>query len=196
MKDVAKGGEEREKDTVGSAARRGAYRKPWGLVVGIVLFLAASAYYIWWTNSPTTPSEAAASEAAVPVSEVYPRPNPAATKDVADPPKYPAGHDSLPPTTEVAVGEAAETSRAPEPSSREVVYVVNAGEFGSRGAAQRRVEELRQGDFEARVVAPDGDHPSYRVVAGEYRSRSAAQRAASSIGFILEISTSVEERVR
>ncbi len=74
------------------------------------------------------------------------------------------------------------------------VYVINAGEFKTKGSAQFRISELRQGNYAARLIEPDSEDGMYKVVVGEYQNEGYAKSVAQSMGFILEIRASVEEK--
>ena len=73
-------------------------------------------------------------------------------------------------------------------------YVINAGEFRSKGSAQFRISELRQGNYPARLIEPASPDGMYKVVVGEYQKESTARSVAQSMSFILEIKASVEEK--
>ncbi len=73
-------------------------------------------------------------------------------------------------------------------------YQVVAGRFKSRGSAQMRIRELRQGNYPARLVESSSADAPYEVVVGEFKSYNRAKSKANEIGFILEIEASVEEK--
>ncbi len=83
---------------------------------------------------------------------------------------------------------------APSAPSAGIVYVINAGEFKSKGSAQFRISELRQGNYAARLIEPTSPDGMYKVVVGEYQKESTARSVAQSMSFILEIRASVEEK--
>lgn len=83
---------------------------------------------------------------------------------------------------------------APIATTGGTVYVINAGEFKSKGSAQFRISELRQGNYAARLIEPTSPDGMYKVVVGEYQNESTAKSVAQSMSFILEIRASVEEK--
>lgn len=82
----------------------------------------------------------------------------------------------------------------PTTTTAGTVYVINAGEFKSKGSAQFRISELRQGNYAARLIEPASPEGMYKVVVGEYQKESTAKSVAQSMSFILEIRASVEEK--
>ncbi len=106
--------------------------------------------------------------------------------------------DSSPTPENIPVPTAPSPTRpaaAPTPAASEgTVYVINAGEFKSKGSAQSRISELRQGNYAARLIEPTSEGGMYKVVVGEYQNESTARSVAQSMSFILEIRASVEEK--
>lgn len=83
---------------------------------------------------------------------------------------------------------------APSATTGGTFYIINAGEFKSKGSAQFRISELRQGNYAARLIEPASPDGMYKVVVGEYQKESTAKSVAQSMSFILEIRASVEEK--
>ncbi|WP_373515233.1 SPOR domain-containing protein [Persicitalea sp.] len=96
--------------------------------------------------------------------------------------------------TPVSAPSPAPPTVAPASSGGGTVYVINAGEFKTKGSAQFRVSELRQGNYRAQLIEPTSPDGIYKVVVGEYQNEETAQTVARSMSFILEIKASVEER--
>jgi hypothetical protein len=76
----------------------------------------------------------------------------------------------------------------------ETTYYIIAGEFEDKLTANKRMQEIRQGNYPAKIIEPTGQNAMYRVVAGEYKNQTAAQSKAEALGFILEIKTRVEKK--
>lgn len=93
-----------------------------------------------------------------------------------------------------ATPSPASPATAPTASTGGTVYVINAGEFKSKGSAQFRMGELRQGNYAARLIEPASPDGMYKVVVGEYQKESTARNVAQSMSFILEIRALVEEK--
>lgn len=192
---------------------------PWWLVIVLLLGLVAMASYIAWINADTlknrlnyvsdfwdsrdseaellSPAPAADSGASwenAPLDEGTLAPDsearewksgqePAQVTPVseADPTVFPApGVDQPAP---------AATITAPEPG-----YYIKAGEFTSRRAALARISELRQGNYWGEVIEPDSAGGTYMVAVGEFASFNKAKEKARTIGFILDIRTSVVKK--
>lgn len=97
------------------------------------------------------------------------------------------------PTTNPTPSPAPPTT-VPTATTAGTFYVINAGEFKSKGSAQFRISELRQGNYAARLIEPSSPDGMYKVVVGEYQNESTAKSVAQSMSFILEIRASVEEK--
>lgn len=102
----------------------------------------------------------------------------------------PVNNNPVPP----AAPSPASPATAPTASTAGTIYVINAGEFKSKGSAQFRMSELRQGNYTARLIEPASPDGMYKVVVGEYQKESTARNVAQSMSFILEIRASVEEK--
>ncbi|GAB3177195.1 SPOR domain-containing protein [Telluribacter humicola] len=79
---------------------------------------------------------------------------------------------------------------APAANTR-TVYYVQAGSFKSRSNAVYRQRDLKGGGYRAQIHDPQQAGGNYTVTAGPYQNFKVAQDEAESIGFILEIKTSV-----
>lgn len=77
------------------------------------------------------------------------------------------------------------------PESVQPEYYIKAGEFKSKSSALFRVSELRQGNYSAKIIEPDSPGGTFVVTVGEYTSYTKARAQARTIGFILDIRTSV-----
>lgn len=77
------------------------------------------------------------------------------------------------------------------PESVQPGYYIKAGEFKSKSSALFRVRELRQGNYSAKIIEPDSPGGTFVVTAGEFTSYTKARAQAQTIGFILDIRTSV-----
>ncbi len=97
------------------------------------------------------------------------------------------------PTTNPTPSPAPPTT-VPTATTAGTFYVINAGEFKSKGSAQFRISELRQGNYAARLIEPSSPDGMYKVVVGEYQNESTAKSVAQSMSFILEIRASVEKK--
>lgn len=82
----------------------------------------------------------------------------------------------------------------PVPTNQTTSYHIIAGEFKQKSAATRRLQELRQGNYSAKLMAPGDQGGMYRVVVGEFKNQKTAQTEAKALGFILEIKTRVEKK--
>ncbi len=80
------------------------------------------------------------------------------------------------------------------PESVQPGYYIKAGEFKSRSSALYRVSELRQGNYSAKIIEPDSPGGTFVVTAGEFTSYTKARAQARTIGFILDIRTSVVKK--
>jgi len=80
------------------------------------------------------------------------------------------------------------------PVPAEAGYYIKAGEFKSRSSALFRISELRQGNYPAKIIEPASVGENYIVSAGEFTSYSKAKEQAKTIGFILDIRTSVVKK--
>lgn len=84
---------------------------------------------------------------------------------------------------------------APETPKREktgeTLYYVLVGTFKSEAAAQNLKNEVKQGGYTVKILAPETPGDTYKLTAGVYRNFKAAQDQAESIGFILDVKTSV-----
>lgn len=82
----------------------------------------------------------------------------------------------------------------PVPANQTTSYHIVAGEFKQKPEATRRLQELRQGNYSAKLMAPSDQGGMYRVVVGEFKNQKTAQTEAKALGFILEIKTRVEKK--
>lgn len=71
------------------------------------------------------------------------------------------------------------------------VYYVQAGSFKDRNSARQRQRELMGGGYQVKIQDADPAGGNYQVTTGPYQNYKQAQDAAQSIGFILEIKTSI-----
>ncbi|GHB58808.1 SPOR domain-containing protein [Persicitalea jodogahamensis] len=126
----------------------------------------------WAETSPTTTAST--------LDDEFTAGNTPAPESIATPVAPPPARPVTAPTTP-AVSEG-------------TVYVINAGEFKTKGSAQFRIGELRQGNYAARLIEPSSPDGMYKVVVGEYKNESTAKSVAQSMSFILEIRASVEEK--
>lgn len=83
---------------------------------------------------------------------------------------------------------------AVEVTAAEPGYYIKAGEFSSRRAALARISELRQGNYWGKLIEPDSAGGTYIVSVGEFTSFNKAKEKARTIGFILDIRTSVVKK--
>ncbi|GAB2799938.1 hypothetical protein GCM10027275_52400 [Rhabdobacter roseus] len=123
----------------------------------------------------------------------------------------PAEDDTLPMLAEASASEPTDNWDAPAPSTeeprevpapsqsvapvapapappRETQYFVLGGTFNSRESARPRQTELLNGGYRAEIQEAGG---TFQVLTGPYDNYKAAQDKAESIGFILEIKTSI-----
>lgn len=80
---------------------------------------------------------------------------------------------------------------SPQTLPKEVIYYVVVGRFESQNSAQSLQHELAQGGYTSKMLPPDDEDNTYRLTAGAYRNYKAAQDQAASIGYILDLSTTV-----
>jgi len=107
------------------------------------------------------------------------------------------------PTKSIEIQDTDSTTVTPEKTSQPVVsqpqttktaetlYYVVAGNFSSKVAANRLKQELSQGGYPTQILDPEKKGEPYKVVAGVFRNYKAAQDQAESIGFIMDIKTTV-----
>jgi hypothetical protein len=188
---------------------------PWWLVIVLGLGLVGSACYIAWMNSalpgdrkdflsfflgPRTsgtqtvaPDSSAIRENSL-LSVTTLDTDSAASGWAANPEATPGTPDTV--LTQVPPASAAFNTAIPDavPSAAGSGYYIKAGEFKSKSSAQFRVSELRQGNYSAKIIEPDSSGGTFVVTAGEYTSYSKAVAQARTIGFILDISTSVVKK--
>lgn len=197
-------------------------RKPWWLVVLIVIALLVFGVYIRNTNAPVagqrenfwslfksdksgladslSANQDALSSGNGPLAEVGPveKADGAYTADGWETTETP---DALPDLKENSSGQTTTSPTAPESpadvgptsASSEITYRIIAGEFKDKKEATKRMQEIRQGNYPAQVIEnPTGN---YQVVAGEFKSMRIAESKAEALGFILEIKTRVEKKV-
>ena len=200
-----------------------ASNKPWWLVIFILVLLAGFMFYIKFLNSPAAkeyrsfwaylvepkPTEVLSDSVAAPADDIavlFGADSATTSTDAGFGDDWAETSPPTATTTPQNDGFAAGSSGAsenrptpppaasPPPARQGTGFVINAGEFKTKGSAQFRVSELRQGNYPARIVEPASPDGMYKVVVGEYQSESTAQSVARSMGFILEIRTSVEPK--
>lgn len=187
---------------------------PWWLVVVLLVGLVGMAAYIAWMNSvtlknrmnylsefigsrkaeaellsptPTADSVAAWENSLLNSGALSPDSEDQEWKSSPEP--LLPSTDSDPNQTPNPVSDFKETTPVAAPA--ESGYFIKAGEFSSRRAALERVKELRQGNYWGKVIEPDSAGGTYLVSVGEFTSFNKAKEKARTIGFILDIRTSV-----
>jgi cell division septation protein DedD len=84
----------------------------------------------------------------------------------------------------------------PQPTkTTETLYYVIAGSFKTKAAANQFKQELSQGGYSIQILEPEKEGETYKVAAGIFRNYKAAQDQAESIGFIMDIETTVFKKV-
>jgi polysaccharide biosynthesis transport protein len=82
--------------------------------------------------------------------------------------------------------------QSPKPEKTgETLYYVLVGTFKSEAAAQNLKNEVKQGGYNVKILTPETPGDTYKLTAGVYRNYKAAQDQAESIGFIMDVKTSV-----
>lgn len=187
---------------------------PWWLVIVLVLVLVGLGSYIAWMNSAlpgnrmdflsffqeprTSGTQTVAPDSLAIWEDSLLNENAFVTDSTAQ------GLQAIPGAT--VVGDTALTSVPPvsptvnaaipaaAPESFKPGYYIKAGEFKSRSSAQYRVSDLRQGNYPAKIIEPDSSGGTFIVSAGEFSSYNKARAQARTIGFILDIRTSVVKK--
>ncbi|MCU0339229.1 MAG: SPOR domain-containing protein, partial [Spirosomaceae bacterium] len=77
---------------------------------------------------------------------------------------------------------------------KKVAYYVFFGNFKSSEAANGLKRDLAQGGYSTKMLPPDNESDSYQLVAGPFKSQRRAKEQAQSIGYILDLQTSVIKR--
>ncbi|WP_247232480.1 SPOR domain-containing protein [Telluribacter sp. SYSU D00476] len=133
-----------------------------------------------------------------------PAPAPVESKPLEVKPAEPVASEAAPPKaapTKVApareapakvapVAEKPVAEKAPAAEGK-TVYYIQAGSFKDRNNAALRQRDLMGGGYRAKIHDPQQPGGYYTVTAGPYQNFKVAQDEAESIGFILEIKTSV-----
>ncbi len=190
---------------------------PWWLVIVLVLGLLGSVFYVAWMNSDLVGDRrdflpfflkprTSGTQIVVPESDSLAvwensllNANALDSESTAQ-----EWHNNLKATTGIPdtaltrVPPSFSTIPPPVPEATPVPavpgYYIKAGEFRSRRSALFRVSELRQGNYWAKIIEPDSSGGVFIVSAGEYKSFKKARAQARTIGFILDIRTSVVEK--
>ena len=193
---------------------------PWWLVVVLILGLVGMAAYIAWMNSATLKnrmnylseflgsrkSEAELLSSMPTVDSVAAWEKLLLNAGTLAPDSGAQGWKSGPEPTQISTDS--EPNQKPPPvsdfnkpapiatttSAAEPGYYIKAGEFTSRRAALERVSELRQGNYWGKVIEPDSAGGTYIVSVGEFASFTKAKEKARTIGFIMDIRTSVVKK--
>ena len=190
---------------------------PWWLVIVLMLGLGGMAAYIAWMNSATlknrmgyitdfmksrnseaelvSPTPSADSVAAWENSLL----NSGTLATDSETQDWKSDSEPTQEATNPETGRSASTAPGfgtPAPVSEAATpvasgYYIKAGEFTSRRAAQFRVSELRQGNYWGKIIEPDSAGGTYIVSVGEFTSFNKAKEKARTIGFIMDIRTSV-----
>lgn len=99
----------------------------------------------------------------------------------------------------VATADTSAFAKTPTPppptidtaTSKKSVYYVLVGTFSSPSEANALKRDLAQGGYSPTLLPPDSEGAPYQLTAGRYRSYIKAKQQAQSIGYILDLKTSV-----
>jgi hypothetical protein len=186
---------------------------PWWLVIVLVLVLLGLASYIAWINSAlpgdrkdflsfflgprTEGTQTVDPDSLIVWEKSFLNTNTLTTDSMAqDWETSPEGTNEIPDPALTQAPSPALNSSLSDAESEPVGagYYIKAGEFKSRNSALSRVSDLRQGNYPAKIIEPDSSDGVFIVTAGEFTSYSRAREQARTIGFILDIRTSVVKK--
>jgi cell division protein FtsN len=122
-----------------------------------------------------------------------------ATQDsVADttitPPSDTSWEATSPQIAEKATDSTTFVTKTDTIAPKKELYYVFFGNFKTAEAANDLKRDLVQGGYSTKMLSPDTESDSYQLVAGPFKSQRRAREQAKSIGYILDIQTSVIKR--